>query len=296
MKPDWLTIRGSALAERQQMNHLLADLHLNTVCQEAACPNMVECFGRKTATFMILGAQCTRGCTFCNVTEGTPSTVNQEEPASLAEAVRRLGLLHVVITSVTRDDLPDGGAQHFANTIREVNKVNPTTTVEVLIPDLKGDHEALNLVIQAKPEVIAHNIETIPDLYTKVRPQADYHRSLQVLSYIKEKSPKTYTKSGIMLGLGEKPEQVIQVLLDLREVNCDFVTIGQYLPPSKLHIPLVEYIHPSQFLQYETIAYELGFTHVASGPLVRSSYHADDAMNHIYNIKDTNSTKNTKNV
>lgn len=281
MKPDWLTIRGTALKERQLMNRLLEDLNLNTVCQEAACPNMVECFGRKTATFMILGAQCTRGCTFCNVTEGIPNAINKEEPSSLAEAVNRLGLLHVVITSVTRDDLLDGGASHFAETVRAVNAKNPETTVEVLIPDLKGDRDALDMVIGSKPEVIAHNVETVPDLYTTVRPQANYKQSLDVLHYVKQKDPHIFTKSGVMLGLGETTEQVIQVLIDLREVQCDFVTIGQYLPPSKQHIALVEYIHPEQFKQYETIAYELGFTHVASGPLVRSSYHADDAVNNI---------------
>lgn len=263
------------------MNALLSDLKLNTVCQEAACPNMVECFGRKTATFMILGAQCTRGCTFCNVTEGIPGEINRQEPESLSEAVRRLGLLHVVITSVTRDDLSDGGAGHFANTIYAVNQKNPQTTVEVLIPDLKGNRLALDLVIKAKPEVIAHNIETVPRLYSTVRPQADYRRSLDVLRYVKEQDPKIYTKSGIMLGLGENPDEVVQVLLDLHQENCDFVTIGQYLPPTKAHIPLQEYIHPEQFKRYEAIAYEIGFKHVASGPLVRSSYHADDAVNNI---------------
>lgn len=281
MKPDWLTIRGSALKERQQMNTLLSDLHLNTVCQEAACPNMVECFGRKTATFMILGAQCTRGCTFCNVSEGIPGPINTEEPDSLSEAVRRLGLLHVVITSVTRDDLPDGGAQHFADTVLAVNRKNPLTTVEVLIPDLQGNEASLDRVITVKPEVIAHNIETIPRLYSRVRPEADYNRSLAVLKYVKQKNNTIHTKSGIMLGLGETKEEVVQVLLDLREADCDFVTIGQYLPPTKEHIPLVDYIHPEEFKRYETIAYEIGFKHVASGPLVRSSYHADDAINYI---------------
>lgn len=279
MKPDWLVVRGSALKERQQLMDLLSDLKLHTVCQEAACPNMVECFGRKTATFMILGAQCTRGCTFCNVTEGIPGSINEEEPESVAQAVSRLGLAHVVITSVTRDDLPDGGAMHFAKTIQTVRLVNPNTTIEVLIPDLKGDEQALKKVILAEPDVIAHNIETVPTLYSDVRPQANYQRSLGVLAFIKKESPQIYTKSGIMLGLGEKKEQVISVLEELKQIGCDFLTIGQYLAPTPKHFPVERYIHPDEFKEYEVLAYSMGFTHVASGPLVRSSYHADDAVN-----------------
>lgn len=279
MKPDWLIVRGCALKERQQVTDMIADLKLHTVCQEAACPNMVECFGRKTATFMILGAQCTRGCTFCNVTKGTPSVPNDEEPESVAEAVSRLGLLHVVITSVTRDDLKDGGASHFAKTIDAVRKSNPHTTIEVLIPDFKGDHDALDTVIQAAPDVIAHNIETVPSLYGDVRPDANYQRSLAVLVYTKELAPQIFTKSGMMLGLGEQQEQVISVMKDLRRVGCDFITIGQYLAPSRKHFEVVEYVHPDTFKEYERLAYSFGFVHVASGPLVRSSYHADDAVN-----------------
>jgi lipoyl synthase len=278
MKPDWLIVRGSAIKERQQVTELLSDLKLHTVCQEAACPNMVECFGRKTATFMIMGAQCTRGCTFCNVSEGLPGVLDEDEPQAVAQAVSRLGLLHVVITSVTRDDLEDGGAKHFANTIQAVRNMNPGTTIEVLIPDLKGDESSLRTVIQGSPDVIAHNIETIPALYKDVRPQANYNRSLSVLAFIKKEAPFIFSKSGIMLGLGEEPEQVLSVLMDLRKVGCDFVTIGQYLPPTSLHYPLKRYVHPDEFKEYEELAYSLEFSHVASGPLVRSSYHADEAM------------------
>lgn len=278
MKPEWLTVRGSALKERTYMIETLKDLELNTVCHEAACPNMLECFGRKIATFMILGANCTRGCTFCNVTKGKPTSVNKEEPAAVAEAVKRLGLLHVVVTSVTRDDLEDGGAEHFSDTIKMIRKINPKTTIEVLIPDLKADGKSLDIVINAKPDVIGHNVETVPSLYKKILHGSDYQRSLNVLKYIKEKSPNILTKTGIMLGLGEEKEEVLKVLQDIRDVGCDFLTVGQYLAPTTKHQKMVRYIEPDEFAEYETLGYKIGFKHIASGPLVRSSYHADEAI------------------
>jgi len=281
MKPEWLKVKGSAARDRAVMSELLADLSLNTVCHEAACPNISECFGRKTATFMILGTQCTRGCKFCNIHDGKPEAINPHEPENVAKAVERLGLRHVVVTSVTRDDLEDGGAHHFAKTIRAIRALTPNTRVEVLIPDFKMNTKALDTVIEAGPDIIAHNIETVRSLYRAARPEADYDQSLNVLTYIKETAPKIYTKSGIMLGLGETKFQVEEVFRDLRAHKCDFLTVGQYLAPSKEHHPVICYIHPSIFKYYESKACELGFQHVASGPLVRSSYHADEALDHI---------------
>lgn len=281
MKPEWLKIKGSAARDRAMMSELLSDLSLNTVCHEAACPNIGECFGRKTATFMILGTQCTRGCKFCNVLDGTPEQVDPHEPENIAQAVKKLSLKHVVVTSVTRDDLDDGGAHHFARTIRAIKALTPETTIEVLIPDFKMNTEALDMVIEAGPNIIAHNIETVRTLYESARPEAEYDQSLNVLAYIKAQNPKIFTKSGIMLGLGESQEQVEEVFADLRAYGCDFLTVGQYLAPSKAHNPVIDYIHPSMFKTYELKAYELGFHHVASGPLVRSSYHADEALDQV---------------
>lgn len=279
MKPEWLKVKSSAVKERDEVMNLLSGLSLNTVCKEAACPNIGECFGRKTATFMILGINCTRGCRFCNVTDGTPSKVDDAEPNNVAEAVEQLGLKHVVITSVTRDDLIHGGAEQFAKTIEAIRDRTPKTTIEVLIPDFKMDEVALMQVIEAGPDVIAHNIETVESLYPTVRPDAGYQQSLDVLAFIKKNSEGIFTKSSIMLGLGETKEQVLKVLADLREHQCDFLTLGQYLSPSKAHHPVIEYIHPDEFEAYKTIGYEMKFKYIASGPLVRSSYHADEAMN-----------------
>lgn len=281
MKPEWLKIKGSAARDRAMMSELLADLSLNTVCHEAACPNIGECFGRKTATFMILGTQCSRACKFCNVNDGKPEALDPHEPDNVAKAVARLGLRHVVITSVTRDDLEDGGSKHFARTISAIRSLTPETKIEVLIPDFKMNKAALDHVIQAKPDIIAHNIETVASLYEAARPEADYDQSLKVLAYIKEQGQAIFTKSGIMLGLGETKDQVSQVFRDLRDHDCNFLTVGQYLSPSKAHHPVMAYIHPDDFKAYEIEAYELGFDHVASGPLVRSSYHADEALDQL---------------
>ena len=273
-KPNWLRVKLQGAEKTNQVKEMLNRLSLHTVCQEANCPNLIECFARKTATFMILGSVCTRNCTFCNVTKGHTQVVDPQEPANVAKAVEELGLKHAVITSVTRDDLPDGGAGHFAEVIK---KLRPTEViVEVLIPDFQGNREALATVLQAKPHILNHNIETVPRLYSNVRPKASYTRSLELLKNSKELDASIFTKSGIMVGLGEQEEEVIAVLRDLRAVDCDILTIGQYLAPSAKHHEVIEYIHPDLFKKYKDIAYEMGFKYVASDPLVRSSYHAAD--------------------
>ncbi|HHW49338.1 MAG TPA: lipoyl synthase [Clostridiaceae bacterium] len=277
-KPEWLKIKVQNTEELAEVERILRKLSLNTVCDEANCPNKMECFSKKTATFMILGRVCTRNCTFCNVSKEKPTVVDEEEPAHVAEAVKELGLRHVVITSVTRDDIPDGGSGHFAEVIKRVRDVNKDVIIEVLIPDFKGDEAALLKVVDAKPHIINHNIETVPRLYPEVRPMAVYERSLKLLENVKAMDRSIYTKSGIMLGLGEKKEEVIKVFEDLRSVDCDFLTIGQYLSPSKRHHPVVEYIHPDEFERYKEISLNMGFKYVASGPLVRSSYQAEKAF------------------
>jgi lipoic acid synthetase len=238
------------------------------------CPNLLECFSKKTATFLILGKYCTRNCTFCNVQKGEPEPVDVYEPEHIMQAVQELGLKYVVITSVTRDDLSDGGAFQFIQTIQKLQQFSEELLIEVLIPDFAGDWKALAGVLQAAPDVLNHNMETVPRLYNEVRPKADYHRSLAVLSNSKEIAPEIITKSGIMVGLGEREEEVIQVLHDLRSVDCDMLTIGQYLTPSRRHHPIMEYISPEQFLFYKKTAYQMGFKGVASAPLVRSSHGA----------------------
>lgn len=274
-KPDWLKVKIGGAASSKEVQDILAKYKLNTVCKEANCPNRIECFGRKTATFMILGSVCSRNCTFCNVTKGHPEPVDPEEPMNLAKAAAALNLKHVVITSVTRDDLEDGGASHFASVIHEIRKINSEITIEVLIPDFKGNRAALEKVIKAKPEIINHNVETCPELYREVRPMAVYKRSLELIKNVKEADSSIITKSGFMLGLGETEEQITEVLRDLRSAGCDAVTIGQYLPPSKFHHALVKYVTPEEFKKYEEEALSMGFKFVASSPLVRSSYHAE---------------------
>ena len=280
-KPEWLKVKYRSTDQVMEVHRLMENLSLHTVCQEAACPNLLECFGRKTATFMILGRFCTRNCTFCNVETNRPLPVDPSEPEHVAEAVAELGLKHVVITSVTRDDLPDGGAAHFADVITAVRKKSPSVQIEVLIPDFKGDHDALAKVLYAEPDILNHNVETVPRLYAAVRPQAIYQRSLQVLHQAKRISPHIITKSGIMVGLGETMDEIKAVMQDLRKVDCDLLTIGQYLAPSKKHHPVIEYITPKSFNIYKAMGMELGFKHVESGPLVRSSYHAESAANAI---------------
>lgn len=264
--------------ETHKVKTLLSDLKLNTVCQEANCPNQMECYNRRTATFMILGRNCTRNCTFCNVTKKEPDPVDLNEPENVGLAVKKLGLQHAVITSVTRDDLPDGGAAQFAAVVYEIRKFAPSVTVELLIPDLSGDWDALKIIMDSKPDILNHNIETVPVLYDKVRPMANYDRSLELLLKAKMLMPEGTTKSGIMLGLGETKEQLIESFKNLLAHKCEILTLGQYLQPSSAHIEVVEYVRPEMFEELKTIALEMGFTNVASSPLVRSSYHADELI------------------
>src|SRR5262245_56035595 len=257
--------------------HLLRELRLETVCETARCPNRPECYSRRTATFMILGNVCTRPCGFCSVPRGTPEELEDDEPARVAEASARLDLRHVVITSVTRDDLPDGGADHFYRCILAVRE-RTGAAVEVLTPDFLGDWAAIDRVLEARPEVYNHNMETVPRLYRKVRGRADYQRSLDLLAHVKRRAPGTVTKSGLMLGLGETAEELLDVLADLRAVGCDTLTLGQYLAPTLKHIPVVRYVPPAEFDALAVLARSLGFRQVASGPFVRSSYHADEMV------------------
>ena len=277
-KPSWIRVRipsGNAVAN---LKAKLRENRLVTVCEEASCPNIHECFGHGTATFMILGEVCTRRCSFCDVAHGRPKPPNPSEPLNLAHTVRDMGLRYVVVTSVDRDDLRDGGAQHFVDCIREIRTHSPRTKIEVLTPDFRGKgrmDRALEILATNPPDVFNHNIETVPDLYPNVRPGADYQWSLTLLKRFKAQHPDVGTKSGVMLGLGETMEQVEQTLRDLRAHDVDMVTIGQYLQPTPHHHPVMKYWTPDEFKQLEEFGYALGFTHVASGPLVRSSYHAD---------------------
>ncbi len=277
-KPEWLRIDMNKGRSLDYVKEILQRFSLNTVCEEANCPNRMECFSKKTATFMILGSQCTRNCRFCNVTHAEPQTVDPEEPQNVAKASLELGLKHVVITSVTRDDLPDGGAKHFSKVIKAIKALKSDIVVEVLIPDLRGSFEALETVVKAKPEILNHNVETVPRLYSEVRPAALYERSLELLKWVKTIDSSVLTKSGIMVGLGEKEEEVIEVFKDLRLAGCDFLTVGQYLAPSSKHYPVVEYVSPEVFKMYKEKALSLGFSFVASAPLVRSSYNAAEML------------------
>jgi len=279
-QPPWLWQRLSPGAESAVagVERLLAGLRLHTVCQEARCPNIAECFGRGTATFMILGDTCTRGCRFCAVRHGQPAPLDPHEPERVAEAAARMGLCHVVVTSVTRDDLPDGGAGQFAATVRALRRRLPQSTVEVLIPDFCGCCAALEAVLDAQPDVLNHNLETVIRLYPRVRPGADYHRSLAVLAWAKARAPHMVTKSGLMLGLGERTVEVLDVFRDLRRVDCDLLTLGQYLQPTDRQLPVVRYVHPDEFEGYRDRAAALGFRGVAAGPMVRSSYRAENLL------------------
>jgi len=276
--PRWLRCRLSSTESVSATVATLDNLGLNTVCQSAHCPNIGECFSRKTATFLILGNVCTRACRFCAVTKGRPAKLDTEEPGNVAQAVARLGLRYVVITSVTRDDLADGGSGHFVKTIQAVRTHCPGVRIEVLVPDFCGDPASVEAVVEAGPDVLGHNVETVPRLYGAVRPGAEYARSLAVLRLAKCLNERTVTKSGLMVGLGESRDEVVAVMRDLRSVRCDVLTVGQYLSPSKSHFPVVEYVRPEVFDEYARIGKALGFKYVASGPLVRSSYMADTAF------------------
>lgn len=273
-RPEWLKLSPLDPTILGRMNRLMRDLKLHTVCESARCPNRAECFARGTATFMILGDICTRNCTFCAVKHGMPQPADPEEPQHIVAAVNKLGLRYAVITSVTRDDLPDGGASQFAQTINAIHEYDSNIPVEVLIPDFKGSPSALQTVMNASPAVLNHNVETMPRLYPEVRPRANYQRSLELLEKARLLNGNLITKSGLMLGLGETRGEVIEVMTDLREAGCDLLTIGQYLQPSLSHHKVVKYIPPEEFQEYQNIGEKIGFTAVISGPLVRSSFHA----------------------
>jgi lipoyl synthase len=273
-KPDWLRVKAPTSVEYQQTRKLLRELKLNTVCEEAACPNIGECWQQKHATVMILGSVCTRACAFCNVATGKPDVLDPHEPEHVGAAVAGLGLEHVVVTSVDRDDLPDGGAGHFVRTIEAIRAQAPGTTIEVLTPDFLRKPGAVEAVVMARPDVYNHNLETVPRLYQRVRPGARYFQSLRLLDSVKRLDPSIFTKSGIMLGLGEAKEEVLQVMDDLRAADVDFLTIGQYLQPSPKHHPVMGWITPQDFAGYGQIAYGKGFLLAAASPLTRSSHHA----------------------
>ena len=276
VKPDWLRVKAPQWQRVGSVKEILRDLSLNTVCEEASCPNIGECFNAGTATFLIMGPACTRACPYCDIDfEKKPQALDPQEPENLAEAVRRLNLNHVVITSVNRDDLPDGGASQFVKCIQRTRDLSPNTTIEVLIPDMCGDWDALKIILDAEPEVLNHNTETVPRLYKRTRPQGDYGRSLELLKQVREITPWLYTKSGIMVGLGETDEEVRQVMRDLREVDCDIITLGQYLQPTQKHLGVKDFVTPEQFEAWREYGESLGFLQVVSSPLTRSSYHAE---------------------
>jgi lipoic acid synthetase len=273
-KPPWLKKRIPPLQDLQKVKSILGEGGLHTVCEEARCPNLGECFSKGTAALLILGRICTRNCGFCSVEHGLPAPLEKGEPEKVAQAIKKMGLQYVVITSVTRDDLPDGGASCFAKTIQAIRRLDRKIKTEVLIPDFKGDPISLTMVVKEGPDVLNHNVETVPRLYPEVRPQADYRRSIDLLKRSKEIDPRTLTKSGFMLGLGESEKEVLGLLQDLRGVGCDFLTIGQYLQPRPDRLPVVRYIPPEEFEEYKKNGERMGFRSVASGPFVRSSFHA----------------------
>jgi lipoyl synthase len=275
-KPDWIRVKAPVSHEYQATRDLIRDAKLNTVCEEAACPNIGECWSKKHATIMILGSVCTRACAFCNIATGRPDQLDPHEPQRVAEALSKLGLSHIVITSVDRDDLPDGGANHFVQTIQEIRKTSPGTTIEILTPDFLRKEGALELVVAAKPDVYNHNLETVPRLYPTVRPGARYFHSLNLLRRVKELDPSIFTKSGVMVGLGEEKNEIYQVMDDMRSADVDFLTIGQYLQPTPKHHPLIRFVEPSEFNDYEQMARGKGFLMVSASPLTRSSYHAGE--------------------
>jgi len=279
VKPDWLRVKAPQWQRVGSVKETLRDLGLNTVCEEASCPNIGECFSIGTATFLIMGPACTRACPYCDIDfEKKPQALDPTEPDRLAEAVKRLSLKHVVITSVNRDDLADGGASQFVKCIERIHTLTPNTTIEVLIPDLCGNWQALETILSAHPNVLNHNTETIPRLYKRTRPQGDYQRTLELLRRTKELAPWVYTKSGLMVGLGETVDEVIEVMADLRSSDCDILTIGQYLQPSQKHLDVQEFVHPDRFANWQKVGESMGFLQVVSSPLTRSSYHAEEVQ------------------
>lgn len=272
-RPQWLKVKAPGGEQYSDIKKMMRSKSLHTVCEEARCPNIGECWSAGTATFMILGDTCTRSCAFCAIKTGRPNHVNENEPYDVAASIKRMGLRHAVVTSVNRDELKDQGSEIWAETIRQIKKVNPGTTVEVLIPDFKGDLDLLQVVLDAKPDILNHNIETVPRLYKRIRPQAKYQRSLDVLEYAQKQGFRS--KTGIMVGIGETDEEIIEVMKDLVEIDLQVFTIGQYLQPTVNHAPVERFPHPDQFREWKRIGEEMGIDHVESGPLVRSSYHAE---------------------
>ncbi|MEO1199824.1 MAG: lipoyl synthase [Pseudomonadota bacterium] len=275
-KPEWIRVKAPGSPVYKETMDIVRSHGLNTVCEEAGCPNIGECWSQRHATFMIMGETCTRACAFCNVRTGLPDALDLDEPRRVADAVAKLGLEHVVITSVDRDDLDDGGAQHFADVITAIRAARPETTIEILTPDFLRKPGAVEVVVAAKPDVFNHNLETVPSLYLTVRPGARYFHSLRLLQEVKERDPDMFTKSGIMVGLGEERNEVLQVMDDMRAADIDFLTIGQYLQPTRKHHPVKAYVTPDMFSAYETVARAKGFLMVSASPLTRSSYHAGD--------------------
>lgn len=278
-KPDWIRVKAPVIDEYKKTHNIIKSHNLNTVCVEAACPNIGECWSKKHATVMIMGSICTRACAFCNIDTGKPGQLDEQEPARLADAIADLGLNHVVITSVDRDDLEDGGASHFVSCIEKIRAQSPGTTIEILTPDFMRKKNAAETIAAAKPDVFNHNIETVPSLYRRIRPGARYFNSLSLLNRIKELDPMIFTKSGLMVGIGETNQEVLQLMDDLRSAEVDFITIGQYLQPTKKHAPVARYVTPDEFKYFEDAAKAKGFLMVSSSPLTRSSYHAGDDFN-----------------
>lgn len=281
-KYEWLNVVNNS-SDIKPIENLMTDKCLNTVCKEAKCPNIGECYNKRTATFLIMGKQCTRNCGFCNVSKNSPECLDINEPDNVAQAALQMQLKHIVITSVTRDDLTDCGANHYVEVVAAIRRVLPECTIELLIPDMKGEEKLLDIIINSKPDILGHNLETVPSLYSAVRPEADYDRSVRVLKYIKDKS-NIITKTGIMVGLGETGDEVISVMNDVAKIKCEILTIGQYLRPSKKHLKVMEYIRPEVFEQYKTLGLELGIKYVYSAPLVRSSYNASEVFDALRRI------------
>lgn len=287
-KPDWIRVKAPVQKGYFETKDIIKGLQLNTVCEAAACPNIGECWTKKHATIMILGSVCTRACAFCNIATGRPDLLDPHEPERVAEALGKLGLEHVVITSVDRDDLEDGGAEHFAQVIRAIRQTSPNTTIEILTPDFRRKESAIETVVAARPDVYNHNLETVPRLYQSVRPGARYFHSLKLLSLVKEIDPTIFTKSGVMVGLGEDTKEIYQVMDDLRSAEVDFMTIGQYLQPTPKHHPVMDYVHPDVFKEMEQMARGKGFLMVSASPLTRSSYHAGDDFKKLRTARELN--------
>ena len=290
-KPDWIRVKAPGSPVYNETKRIMRENNLHTVCEEAGCPNIGECWSKRHATMMIMGDTCTRACAFCNVRTGQPDPLDPDEPKNVARAVEKLGLKHVVITSVDRDDLQDGGANHFAAVIAAIQTRSPGTTIEVLTPDFLRKDGAIETVIDAKPDVYNHNLETVPSLYLSIRPGARYFHSLRLLQQVKERDPSMFTKSGIMVGLGEERHEVLQVMDDLRSAGVDFLTIGQYLQPTRKHAAVERFVTPDEFKAYERMAYGKGFSLVSSSPLTRSSYHADEDFQRLRNARDAELAK-----